>query len=100
MCVKDLDCFGSVNSEIRLAKEISALNESYAVYMWVNKRYHNITYICVCWTVAWMDPLLSLSHLPCSAFEPYQKINWQTAGVGFRTGAQVADGIARSGATD
>lgn len=32
---------------------------------------------------------------PCSAFEPYQKINWQTVGVGFRTAAQVADGIAR-----
>lgn len=47
-----------------------------------------------------MDPLLSLSQLPRSAFEPYQKINWETAGVGIRTAAQVADGIARSGATD
>lgn len=45
-------------------------------------------------------PPARLSHLPWSAFEPYQKINWQTAGVGFRTAAQVADGIARSGATD
>lgn len=47
-----------------------------------------------------MDPLLGLSHLPCSAFEPHQKINWQTMGVGFRTAAQVADGIARPGVTD
>lgn len=31
----------------------------------------------------------------CAAFEPYQKINWRTVGVGFRTAAQVADGIAR-----
>lgn len=47
-------------------------------------------------------PLLSSSHLPCFAFEPDfdRKINWQTAGVGFRTGTQVADGIARSEATD
>lgn len=38
---------------------------------------------------------LRRSRLPCSAFEPYRKINWQTVGVGFRTAAQVADGIAR-----
>lgn len=37
----------------------------------------------------------ALSLLPCSAFEPYQKINWLAVGVGFRTTAQVADGIAR-----
>lgn len=39
---------------------------------------------------------LLLSYSSCSAFEPYHKINWQTLGVGFRTEAQVPDGIARS----
>lgn len=38
--------------------------------------------------------------LCCSDFEPHRKINWQTAGVGFRTAAQVADGIARSQVSD
>lgn len=51
--------------------------------------------VCARWIEA--DPP---AHLPCSAFEPHQKINWQTVGVGFRTVAQVADGIARSEVTD
>lgn len=49
-----------------------------------------------------------LDELSCSAsptsfallLNPIRKINWQTVGVGFRTAAQVADGIARPGVND